>query len=193
MKSCLTMEDRGKSMGNRMTKSRVSNSNWVSNSMSKWVSNGNWVSNSMDNWVSNSMSNWVSNSMSNNSRSILRNSLIGHILDDSVSIVSVLDSLDPAVRKSDSVATRGCVTISGLTLLEACSTVVITDTILVIVHWGLSKVWGSISSRMGSNKLGSRGTGSNGEEGSSKNSLEFGKSVYCFVTCAFPGDCMRIH
>merc|ERR1712106_1313058 len=111
--------------------------------------------------------------MSNNSRSILRNSLIGHILDDSVSIVSVLDSLDPAVRKRDSVATRGCVTISGLTLLEVCSTVVITDTILVIVHRGLNKVWGSssISSRMGSNKLGSRGTGSNGEEGSSKNSL----------------------
>merc|ERR1740137_25206 len=158
MKSSLTMEDRGKSMGYRMTKSRVSN--------------GNWMSNSMDNWVSNSMSNWVSNnSCLDNSRSILRNSLIGHILDDSVSIVSVLDSLDPAVRKSNSVATRGCVTISGLTLLEACSTVVITDTILVIVHWGLSKVWGSISSRMGSNKLGSRGTGSNGEEGSSKNSL----------------------
>merc|ERR1712106_1227845 len=141
------MEDRGKSMGNRMTKSRVSNS------MSKGVSNG--------------------NSMSNNSRSILRNTLIVHILDDSVSIVGVLDSLDPAVRKSDSVATRGCVTISGLTLLEACSAVVITDTILVIVNWGLSKIWGgsSISSRMGSNKLGSWGTGSNGEEGSDKNSL----------------------
>merc|ERR1712123_305439 len=141
--------------------------------MSNWVSDGNWVSNSMDNWLSNSMSNWVSNSMSNNSRSILRNSLIGHILDDSISIVSVLDSLDSAVRKSNSVATRGCVTISGLTLLEACSTVVITDTILVIVLWGLSKVWGSssISSRMGSNKLGSRGTCSNGKEGSGKNSL----------------------
>merc|ERR1712128_26911 len=134
----------------------------------------------MDNWVSNSMSNWVSNnSCLDNSRSILRNSLIGHILDDSVSIVSVLVSLDPAVRKSDSVATRGYVTISGFTLLEACSTVVITDTILVIVHWGLSKVWGSssISSRMGSNKLGSRGTGSNGEEGSSKNSLQVGRSI----------------
>ena len=105
MKSCLTMEDRGNSMvGNRMTKSRVSNSNWVGNSMGKWVGNGNWVSNSMDNWVSNSM---MGNRVSNNSRSILRNSLIGHILDDSVSIVSVLDSLDPAIRKSNSVAARG--------------------------------------------------------------------------------------
>ena len=110
MKSCLTMEDRGNSMvGNRMTKSRVSNSNWVGKSMSNWVGNGNWVSNSMDNWVSNSMmGNRVSNnSCLDNSRSILRNSLIGHILDDSVSIVSVLDSLDPAIRKSNSVAARG--------------------------------------------------------------------------------------
>ena len=106
MKNCLTMEDRGNSMvGNRMTKSRMSNCNWVCNRMS----NGNWVSNSMDNWVSNSMmGNMVSNnSCLDNSRSILRNSLIGHILDDSVSIVSVLDSLDPAVRKSNSVAARG--------------------------------------------------------------------------------------
>ena len=110
MKSCLTMEDRGNSMvGNRMTKSRVSNSNWVGKSMSNCVGNGNWVSNSMDNWVSNSMmGNRVSNdSCLDNSRSILRNSLIGHILDDSVTIVSVLDSLDPAVRKSNSVAARG--------------------------------------------------------------------------------------
>ena len=44
-------------------------------------------------------------------------------------LVGVLDSLDPTVRESDSVATRGCKTISGLTLLEACSNVVITATI----------------------------------------------------------------
>eukprot|EP00091_Calanus_sinicus_P007618 TRINITY_DN18756_c0_g1_i1.p1 TRINITY_DN18756_c0_g1~~TRINITY_DN18756_c0_g1_i1.p1 ORF type:complete len:108 (+),score=29.72 TRINITY_DN18756_c0_g1_i1:59-382(+) len=90
MKNCLTMEDRGNSMGNGMTKSRVSNSNWVGNSMSNWVGNGNWVSNSMDNWAD-SMGNRVSNnSCLDDSRSILRNSLIGDILDDSVSIVSVL-------------------------------------------------------------------------------------------------------
>ena len=173
MKNCLTMEDRGNSMvGNRMTKSRMSNSNWVGNSMSNWVGNGNWVSNSMDNWVSKSMmGNRVSNnSCLDNSRSILRNSLIGHILDDSISIVSVLDSLDPAIRKSNSVAARGCVTISGLSLLEVCSTVVITDTILVIVHWGLSKVWGGSIAR-GSNQGPGRGSGSNGEEGSGKNRL----------------------
>ena len=140
---CLTMED------------------WVSNSMSKWMSNKSRVGN-------NSMvGNWA---MGNNSRSILRNSLIGDILDDSISIVSVLDSLDPAIRKSNSVAARGCVTISGLSLLEVCSTVVITDTILVIVHWGLSKVWGGSIAR-GSNQGPGRGSGSNREESSGKNSL----------------------
>merc|ERR1719431_1460036 len=102
------MEDR---VSNSMSNG-VSNSmdNWVSNSMSNGVSNSmdNWVSNSMDNWVSNSMDNWVSNnSCLDNSRSILRNSLIGDILDDSITIVSVLDSLDPPVRKVDCVAAGG--------------------------------------------------------------------------------------
>merc|ERR1712106_1295653 len=105
--------------------------------MSNWVSNKSWVSNSMCNGVSN-------NSSLDNSRSILRNSLIGDILDDSISIVSILDSLDPAIGKSYSIAARGGVTISGLSLLEVCSTVVIIDTILVIVHCRLSKVWGGI-------------------------------------------------
>merc|ERR1740137_460799 len=156
---CLTMEDRG---GNTMGK-RVSNNNWMGNC--------NWVSNSMNKWamnksrVSNNMSHWVTN----NSRSILRNSLIGDILDDSISIVSILDSLDPAVRKSNSVATGGGITISGLSLLEVVSTVVITDTILVSVHWGLSKVWGGIA--RSSNQGASWGTSSNSYEGSSKNSL----------------------
>merc|ERR1719420_741196 len=78
-------------------------------------------------WVSN----WVSNNSSlDNSWSILRNSLIGDILDDSITIVCVLDS----------VAARGCISISGLSLLEVSSTVVITDSILVSIHWGLSKV-----------------------------------------------------
>merc|ERR1711862_1061957 len=95
MKACLTMEDR---VGNSMS-NWVSNSNRVSNSMS------NWMSNSMYYWVSNSMSNWVSNnSCLDNSWSILRNSLIGDILDDSITIVCVLDSLDSSIRKIDSVA-----------------------------------------------------------------------------------------
>ena len=160
------MEDRGgNSMGNWVGNSNwVSNSDWMSNSMSNWTSNKSWVSNSMNNRMTN-------NGSLDNSRSILRNSLIGDILDDSISIVSILDSLDPAIRKSYSVAARGGVTISGLSLLEVCSTVVIIDTILVSVHCRLSKVWGGIA--RGSNQGASRGTGSNGQEGSSENSLEY--------------------
>merc|ERR1712055_1159202 len=115
------------------------------------------------------MSNRVSNNSSlDNSWSILRNSLIGHILDDSITIVCVLDSLDSSIRKIDSVAARGCVSISGLSLLEVSSTVVITDSILVSIDWGLSKV---CSIARGSNKGASRGSCSHGEEGSGENSL----------------------
>merc|ERR1719430_2231129 len=65
------------------------------------------------------MSNRVGNNSSlDNSWSILRNSLIGHILDDSISVVCVLDSLDSSIRKSNSIAARGCISISGLCLLE---------------------------------------------------------------------------
>merc|ERR550519_2856073 len=103
------------------------------------------------------MSNRVGNNSSlDNSWSILRNSLIGNILDDSI-------------RKIDSVAARGCISISGLSLLEVSSTVVITDSILVSIDWGLSKIRGSIA--RGSNKGASRGSCSNREEGSGENSL----------------------
>merc|ERR1719312_138414 len=111
------MEDR---VGNSMS-NWVSNGNRVSNSMGNWVSNNSWVSNS--NWVSNSMSNWMSNnsrvsnsSSLDNSRSILRNSLISDILNNSISVVSIVDSLDSSIGKSNSVAARGCVSISGLSL-----------------------------------------------------------------------------
>merc|ERR1711944_391174 len=133
----------------------MSNSNWVSNSMGNWVSNNSWVSNS--NWVSNSMSNRVSNNSSlNNSWSILRNSLISNILNDSISVVSIFYSLNSSIGKSNSVAARGCVSISGLSLLEVSSTVVIIDSILVSIDWGLSKIRGSIA--RGSNKGASRGS-----------------------------------
>ena len=135
IKSCLTMED---GVGNSV-------SNWVSNSKRVSNSMSNWVSNSMDYWVSNSVSNRVSNnSCLDNSWSILRNSLICDILDDSITIVSVLDSLDSSIRKVDSVAARGCVSISGLSLLEVSSTVVIIDSILVSIGWRLNKIRGNI-------------------------------------------------
>merc|ERR1712055_1178299 len=102
------------------------------------------------------MSNRVGNNSSlDNSWSILRNSLISYILDDSI-------------RKIDSVAARGCISISGLSLLEVSSTAVITDSILVSIYWGLSKV---CSIARGSNKGASRGSCSHGEEGSGENSL----------------------
>merc|ERR550519_221347 len=117
------------------------------------------------------MSNRVGNNSSlDNSWSILRNSLIGHILDYSITIVCVLDSLDSSIRKIDSVAARGCISISGLSLLEVSSTVVITDSILVSIDWGLSKIRGSIA--RGSNKGASRGSCSHGEKGSGEKSLE---------------------
>merc|ERR1719233_908582 len=116
------------------------------------------------------MGNWVSNNSSlDNSWSILRNSLIGNILDDSISVVSIVDSLDSSIRKIDSVAARGCISISGLSLLEVSSTVVITDSILVSIDWGLSKIRGSIA--RSSNKGASRGSSSNGEKGSGEKSL----------------------
>merc|ERR1719193_879821 len=116
------------------------------------------------------MGNWVSNNSSlNNSWSILRNSLIGHILNNSISVVSIVDSLDSSIRKIDSVAARGCISISGLCLLEVSSTVVIIDSILVSIDWGLSKIRGSIA--RGSNKGASRGSCSNREKGSGENRL----------------------
>merc|ERR1712156_558920 len=125
----------------------VCNSNWVGNSMSNRVSHSSWVSNSMGNrvgnnsGVGNSMGNWVSN----NSWSILRNSVISDILDDSISVVSIGDSLGSSVGKSNSVASRCSVSISGLSLLEIGSTVVIIDSICVAVYWGLSEVRGSVT------------------------------------------------
>merc|ERR1719477_269942 len=174
----LTMEDRvGNSMSNWVSNgNRVSNSmgNWMGNN--SWVSNSNWVSNSMGNWmsknsrVSHSMGHWVSNNSSlDNSWSILRNSLISDILNNSISVVSIVDSLDSSIGKSNSVAARGCVSISGLSLLEVISTVVIIDSILVSIDWGLSKIRGSIA--RGSNKGTSRGCCSNSYQGRYKESL----------------------
>merc|ERR1711887_27922 len=152
--NCLTMEDWSNSMSNW-----VSNSNWVGNSVGNWMSNNSWVGNSMGNrvgnnsGVSNSMGNWVSN----NSRSILRNSVIGDILDDSISVVSIGDSLGSSIGKSNSVASRCSVSISGLSLLEVSSTVVIIDSICVAVYWGLSEVRRSVT--RSSYKRTSGGTG----------------------------------
>merc|ERR1712046_527474 len=116
------------------------------------------------------MGNWVSNNCSlYNSWSILRNSVISDILDDSISVVSIGDSLGSSVGKSNSVASRCSVSISGLSLLEVGSTVVIIDSICVAVYWGLSEVRGSVT--RSSYKRTSGGTGSNSCKGSNNKSL----------------------
>merc|ERR1711970_627824 len=117
-------------MGNGM-------SNWMgdchrmSNSMSNWVSNNSWMSNSMSNWVSN-------NSSLNYSWSILRNSFVGYILNNSVPIVGILDSLNSTIRKGYCITTRCNISISVFRLLEVSTTVIIIDTILVCIYWGFS-------------------------------------------------------
>ena len=103
------MEDRvGNSMSNRMC-----NSQWMGNGMSNWVGDCHRMCNSMSNWMSNKswMCNCMGNRVSNNSSlynswSILRNSLISDILNDSIPIVSILNSLYPTIRKCYSITTR---------------------------------------------------------------------------------------
>merc|ERR1719419_591484 len=144
--------------------------NWVCNSMGDRVGNNSGASNSMGNWVSN-------NSSLDYSRSILRNSLISDILNNSISVVSVSDSLSSSIGKSNSVASRCSVSISGLSLLEVGSTVVIIDSICVAVYWGLSKVSSSIS--WSSNKGTSGGTSSNSYKSSNDKSIH----VECVCVC----------
>merc|ERR1719430_110227 len=69
----------------------------------------------------------------------------------------------------NSVAARGCIAISGLSLLEVSSTVVIIDSILVSINWGLSKIRGSIA--RSSNKGASRSSSSHSYQGRYKESL----------------------
>merc|ERR1712106_616909 len=91
-------------------------------------------------------------SMDSWSSSIAGNSLIGDILDVSrVSISAIVDNLSPAIRKSHPVAARGGVTISLLLLSKVISTVVVTHSILVGIHWGLIIHWlgGTIGHRGG--------------------------------------------
>merc|ERR1712106_667649 len=92
---------------------------------------------SMNNW---GMISW--SSMDSWSSSIAGNSFICDILYVSrVSISAIIDNLSPAIGKSHPVAARGGVTISLLLLSKVISTVVVTHSILVGVHWGLIIHW----------------------------------------------------
>merc|ERR1712106_130659 len=141
------------SMDNRGMISRSSMDHW---GMVSWSGMDNWsmvgrgsMNNmgSMDNW---GMVSW--SSMDSWSSSIAGNSFIGDILNVSrVSISAIVDNLSPAIRKSHPVAARGGVTISLLLLSKVISTVVVTHSILVGVHWGLiiHWLWGTIGHRGG--------------------------------------------
>merc|ERR1712106_1002359 len=101
----------------------------------------------MDNW---GMISW--SSMDSWCSCIAGDSFIGDILDVSrVSISAIVDNLSPAIRKSHPVAARGGVTISLLLLSKVISTVVVTHSILVGIHWGLIIHWlgGTIGHRCG--------------------------------------------
>ena len=137
------------SMGNR-----VSNSNRVGNSMSNWMSNDSRMSNSVGNWVSNnsrvgnSMGNWMSSYSS-----ILSFSLIGHISNISIIVISViLDMLDATIRKVDRVRSiNNTSSIIRFSLVEGSTRVVISNSISVTVGGGLSKVRLGITSGMSNN------------------------------------------
>ena len=107
--------------------------------------------------------------MGNNIRAILRNSIIGDILDNSISIVSVLDSLDPAIRKSDSVAAGCGISVSLLLLLEVVATVVIIDSILESIESRLCKI--TIGCLWVGNSIALGGGGSGGGKGGDDENL----------------------
>merc|ERR1719435_635220 len=81
---------------------------------------------------------------------VASHSLIGDLLGDSITIVNILHSLDPAVRESHGVATGGGIAVPLLVLGELGSTVVIIDTIVVGIDWGLSQVISSLHNNRGS-------------------------------------------
>ena len=116
--------------------------------------------------MGNSVSNSNRGSVSNNSRPVSRLTRVGHVLGDAITIVSIGDSLYSAVREVDGVAARGGISIPLLALGELSSAVVVTHSVVVGVHWGLSKVSRS-SHHHGGGVLG-KGTGSSHQGGNEK-------------------------
>jgi len=159
----------GNSMRNRVGNSMCkrscnSMSNRVGNSMCERSSNSmsNRVGNSMSYRVSNGMrQNWGSmgynRSMSNSLR-VGSSSFIGNFRNETIIVIGmVVHMLDTSIRKVDRVGSlNNTSAIIGLSLVESCSRVVISNSIVVAVRRHLSKVRSSISS---SNRV-SNGMGS---------------------------------
>ena len=98
--------------------------------------------------------------------SLTRVSNIGHVSTVTISNI-VGNSLNTAIRESNTVTSLGRVTITRLISIVVSSTVVIIDTILVAIHSrliiaGLSISWGTISGA-DSSTMGSGDTGENNE------------------------------
>jgi len=167
----------GNSMSNRVGNSMCkrscnSMSNRVGNSMCKRSSNSmsNRVGNSMGYWVSDSMrQNWGSmgyNRAMSNSLRVGSSSFIGNLRNETIIVIGmVVHMLDTSIRKVDRVGSlNNTSAIIGLSLVESCSRVVISNSIVVAVRRHLSKVRSSISS---SNRV-SNGMGSMNNRGMSK-------------------------
>merc|ERR1719431_1903622 len=92
----------------------------------------------------------MSNNLNRGRSIVASHSLIGDLLGDSITIVNILHSLDPAVRESHAVAAGGGIAVPLLVLGELGSAVVIIDTIVVGVDWGLSQIAGSLHNNGGS-------------------------------------------
>ena len=147
-------------------KSVVSDKSVVSNK-STVGKDGSVVGHGVDNGtVSNCMHNGVGNSVGlrvgGNTRVLNGGNVAGQV----VGVVG--DGLDPAVGKVDGVGSgNGTGAIVGFTLAESCARVVVSNSVLVGVGGGLSKVGGSVSSNGVDNggRVVLGGGGGNGHKG----------------------------
>ena len=105
------------------------------------------------------------------SRSVGGGARVANVLGDAITVVSIVDSLDPAVREVDSVAARGGISVPLLALGEGSSAVVVSNSVVVGIHWGLrevlSSVGGSSFHHQGGSVLG-QGCGSSHYRGNKK-------------------------
>merc|ERR1712201_31956 len=144
----------GNGVGNCMCKgSSKSMSNRVGNSMSYRVSNC-----MRQNWGSMSYNRSMSDSLR-----VSSSSFIGNFRSETIIVIGmVVHVLDTSIRKVDRIGSlNNPSAIIGLSLVESCSRVVISNSIVVAVRRHLSKVRSSISS---SNRV-SNGMGSMNNRG----------------------------
>merc|ERR1719228_2526283 len=132
--------------------------------------------NSMDRGSMNSMNSMDRGSMNSvdqrtsRGRGVLGFSRVGDLSNVSINVIGIVcNSLDPAIRKGNSVrSTHNTSSIIGLRLLEVGLGIIISNSICVCVRRWLSQVRGSISSLCNHNRgsiLGSSGGRGHKDEG----------------------------